>query len=240
MLRRTARRRSAGLAALAFILVVVVWQVPDLSALLYPFRFFVTTVHELGHGLAALATGGRFVGYQVYASGAGVATTTGGLSHVVIPAGYVGTALFGAALLYLTNRTPYTRTIAVLLGIGFAALTVLFARSLTAILVGLLSAAALVLLGWKAPILLAAFALNFLAILTGLHAVLDLWGLLHSLDSAVLAGTNGVPNDAYNMAQAVPLLPPVGWAVLWIVLALALLALAAYYTFWFPFRRRAL
>jgi hypothetical protein len=228
------RRTSLGLVLLAFGLVLILWQVPELNFLMVPFRYFVTTVHELGHGLAALLSGGAFREYQVYASGAGVATTSSGAAWLVIPAGYVGTALFGAALLYLNNHTGWGKAIAIGLGIGFALLTVLFARSLTAILAGMLAAALLILLGWKGPRLLVTVLLNMLAILTGLNALLDLWGLLNNLNARVISQLGNVPNDAYSMAQAVGVLPPAGWALVWMLTALALLGGSAVVTFRSP------
>jgi hypothetical protein len=73
MAEQSARQRSLLLALIAFLVVLVIWQIPDLNGLLYPFRFFVTTVHELGHGLAAIVSGGYFVHYVVYPTGAGIA-----------------------------------------------------------------------------------------------------------------------------------------------------------------------
>ncbi|MBN1963622.1 MAG: M50 family metallopeptidase [Anaerolineae bacterium] len=232
------RRRALLLAVLAFVLVLVVWQVQALNPLLYPFRFYVTTVHELGHGMTAIITGGEFLHYQVYDSGAGVATTRGGTRWLIIPAGYVGTALFGAVLLYLANRTRITRAITFALGIFFAALTLFFARSLPAILAGFAISAALLALGRWGVLWLNIFALNLLAIITGLNAVLDLWGLLGSLNSQVITGTGGVPNDAYSMAAEIGFLPPALWAMLWIVVAVVLLGSSAWLTFVRPLRQQ--
>ncbi len=233
---RDDRRRSLLLAALAFAIVLIVWQMPDLNILLAPFRYFVTTIHELGHGLAALFTGGQFIHYEVYTSGAGVATSAGGWRWLVIPAGYLSTALFGAALLYFTNRTRFARAIATGLGIAFLILTVLFARNIPAILAGLVTGGALILLGRKAPLWLTTLSLNILAFLTALNAVLDLWGLLHSLNASVITTLGNVPNDAYAMAAEIPLLPAALWAVLWIIMALGLLGASLYWTFWRPVR----
>ncbi|MBN2469460.1 MAG: M50 family metallopeptidase [Anaerolineae bacterium] len=225
------RRTSLGLVGLAFVLVLALWQIPELAPILVPFRYFVTTVHELGHGLAAILSGGTFRAYEVYASGAGVATTASNARWFVIPAGYVGTAIFGAILLYLNNRYSRSKTIAVALGIGFALVTLLFARSLTAVLVGVLTAAALIGLGWKAPRLLVAFLLNVLAILTGLNAVLDIWGLINNLNASVVSQLGNVPNDAYAMAQTVGILPPAGWAIIWMAQAVLILGFAVVVTF---------
>jgi hypothetical protein len=233
---RLDRRRSLLLALLAFVLVLILWQVPSLSAILYPFRFFVTTIHELGHGLAALISGGHFIQYQVFESGAGVATTAGGSPWLVLPAGYVGTALFGAALLWLANRTKHTKGISVALGGLFLLLTVLFARSLPAILAGGIIGLALILIGRRGNITVNTFTLNLLAIMTGLNAVLDLWALLRNPSLGTIGPSGGTPNDALAAAQTLGILPEVGWALLWTGIALALLGLSVYTTFWRPLR----
>ncbi len=238
MTEQSARRRSLLLAIIAFLVVLVIWQIPDLNGLLYPFRFFVTTVHELGHGLAAIVSGGYFVHYEVYPNGAGIALTGGGTRWLVVSAGYLGTAVFGAALLYAANHIRRVGLLAIGLGAAFAVATILFARSLTAILAGGIAAAALILIGWKAPPPVATFALNFLAIITGLNALLDLWGLLNSMGDLRVAMLGGVPNDAYSMSLLFPL-PPVVWALIWIALAVGLLALATYYTFRGPRQNKA-
>jgi len=43
----------AGLAALA-VLLLVLWQIPGVGFVVYPFRLFGTFVHEISHGIAAL------------------------------------------------------------------------------------------------------------------------------------------------------------------------------------------
>lgn len=233
---RSERRRSLGLAISAFVLVLLIWQISELNVVLIPFRYFVTTIHELGHGLTALLTGGQFIRYEVYASGAGVATTAGGTRWLVTSAGYIFTAFFGAVLLFLTNRTRYTKAVAVGLGLGFALVTVLFARNLPALGAGFTTAAVLVLLGWRGPDWLVTFILNMLAFLTALNALLDIWGLFSSLNASVVTSLGDVPNDAYAMARQIPILPAGGWALLWLALAVGLLGLSAYFTFWRPIR----
>ncbi|MFN8375318.1 MAG: M50 family metallopeptidase [Anaerolineae bacterium] len=101
------RQRAVLLLPIAALIVFVLWNTPQLSGLLYPFRLFVTYVHEAGHGTMALLTGGRLLGFVVYADGSGVATTAGGARALILPAGYLGAALFGALLFF--RRFPYSR-----------------------------------------------------------------------------------------------------------------------------------
>ncbi len=102
-----------GLAALAALALVLV---PGLGLLSYPFRLLITIVHELSHGLVALLTGGAFLRFVVFADGEGVAYTVGGWRLLVIPAGYLGSALFGASLIHLGRSMRWSRAAMAVLG----------------------------------------------------------------------------------------------------------------------------
>lgn len=119
-------QRDLALAGVAFMIALVLWQVQGLFFITYPLRLFVTMIHELGHGLAAILTGGEFLEFKVLSRGAGLAYTRGGSRLLVIPAGYVGTALFGAVLLILTHRTSYQRRVAIGVGILIGVLSLLY------------------------------------------------------------------------------------------------------------------
>jgi hypothetical protein len=227
-MKRNHAQRSFGLALAAGVIVLVLWNVPQLDFLLYPFRLFVTFAHESGHGLAALLTGGRFLGFEIFANGAGQAATAGGWRAIILPAGYLGAALFGGLLFWLTNRFHRPRLIAALLGGAVLALTVLYARGAgTALLVGLAFGAALLLLAWKAAPDLTRIILNVLAILCGLNAVLDLWYIVGNSG----AGLGLVRNDAAAFAaEFTPLLPAWLWAIIWAAEAVFILGVAVWYS----------
>src|SRR5262245_55316089 len=72
------RAQVLFLAGSAFVLVFILWQISAWTNILYPFRLFVTYVHEAGHGLTAVLTGGRWEYFRVFDNGAGVAYTAGG------------------------------------------------------------------------------------------------------------------------------------------------------------------
>lgn len=110
----------------AFLVAFVLRSWRRTAGLLWPLSMFAVMIHELCHGLAALLTGGRFESFLMDRAG-GLAYTRGGRRFVVIQAGYVGTAIFGAVLVYLTNTLEEPGYIAVALGILFGLLTLLFA-----------------------------------------------------------------------------------------------------------------
>lgn len=226
--------RRLLLAVLAAVVVFVLWNLPQLDFILYPFRLFVTYVHESGHGTAALLTGGRFMGFEIFANGAGQATTAGGSRLLILPAGYLGAALFGAILFYLNNRFHRSRFLAIVLGVGLIVYSILFGHiALLSLFIGCLFGGALIALGWKSNDYINSFVLNILAILTGLNAVLDVYQLIGNSGASLGA----VRNDAAAFSAEVFPLPAAFWALLWSLIALIMLAVAVWYGVIRPMRR---
>jgi hypothetical protein len=223
------RQRALVIALIAFGIVFVLWNIPQLDFILYPFRLFVTFVHESGHAVAALLTGGRVGGMTVNPiTGSGVTLTAGGSRLLILPAGYLGAALFGALLFYLTNTVPFPKTISLILAILLAGITLLYTSLLsTAWIVGIGSALILLALWRFADRSVNLLILDILAILTGLNAVLDLVGLVR-FSGATIAS---VRNDAAAFsAEVAPILPAAGWAVVWSILAIIMLGAAVYFS----------
>jgi hypothetical protein len=233
---RLHRRRDLLIALVAGVIVFILWNVPQLSqVVLYPFRLFVTYVHEAGHGSMALLTGGQFLSFELLPNGAGQATTAGGFRPLILPAGYLGAALFGGALFYLANTVRYSRSLSIILGVGLIGFSFLFGRfSLTAFIVGIAFGGVLILLGWRANRDINLLVLNMLAIITGLNAVLDLIFLVGNSN----IGLGELRNDAAAFSREVaPLIPAAVWALLWAVLAVAILGAAVWLSVIRPLRR---
>lgn len=233
----TFRTRALVAALAAFGIAFLLWNTPALDFILYPLRLFVTFVHETGHGLAALITGGQIDRLRVFTNGSGVAGTYGGARWLILPAGYLGAALFGAGLFVAANRVRHTRVIMAALGlfVGVVALvyTDLFS---TGFLVGLAFAAVLMLLSRRGSDNVNLVLLNLLAVICALNAVLDLVSLVRFSDQSI--GT--VRNDAAAFAREItPLIPGAVWALLWAGIAIALMLGAIYVGLIQPHRRRS-
>lgn len=228
------RRRALVITLAALVIVYILWNVAAFSVVVYPVRLFVTFVHEAGHSLMALLTGGRVAGFSVSADGSGLARTIGGSRALILPAGYLGAALFGAGLFYITNTWRQPRIIAVIIGAALVILTVLFARpdstgAPVAFFVGVLGGATLIALGWKIGNSLNLLVLNVLAMMTALNAVLDLFYLANN--SRISAGGGTVLNDAAAFsADVAPILPGAVWAFVWALMALAMIGAAVYFS----------
>lgn len=203
-----------------------------LGPLVFPFRLLTTIIHELGHGLAALLTGGQFINFVVFADGSGLAYTAGGIRWIIIPAGYVGTALFGAALILLGRNPRASRNALgliggalVLLSLRYALPTVFspaLAGGLLTLTMGILIGVSFITIAWRLSTIWSLAMLNLVAFWVGLSALGDLRGL-------IFLSTMPGHSDAHAMAE-ITFLPPIFWACVWAVMSLAALGAALWYT----------
>lgn len=72
---------------------------------MYPIRIFVTFLHELGHAVGALITGGWVERIQINPNGSGFTSTAGGNRSIILMGGYLGSALFGNILFFIGARS---------------------------------------------------------------------------------------------------------------------------------------
>src|SRR5436305_6731876 len=122
-------RPQAMTLLLAAAVSIILWFVPFAEILSYPFRIFVTFIHEGGHAIAALLTGNSVQSLSIAMNGSGETyTTQGGMfsQMLVSSAGYLGAMTYGALLLVLIRRSVAARLVLVgSAAIVFALTTVL-------------------------------------------------------------------------------------------------------------------
>jgi hypothetical protein len=196
--------------------LIVLWQVPWLGWLAYPFRLFGTFVHELSHGLAAIATGGHFQRFSVQPDLSGLAWSAGGIRVIVSSAGYIGSAIFGGVLVALHARGLSARVLLLGMGVVFGVLCVLFVRNLFGVAGALVLTAALLFAGLKFS---EAWRDGLLKVLA-LQLILDGYNSLFTVLQLSRAGES--QTDAAAMAQ-MTWIPASVWAVLWMLASTAIL-----------------
>lgn len=232
---RDARPQAMTLLAAAAISIVL-WFIPFAELLTYPFRIFVTFIHEGGHAIAALLTGNSVGSLSVAMNASGETyTTKGGLlsQTFIASAGYIGSMAYGALLLILIRKAIAARIVLIgSAGLIFA-LTLIFgifkpivsSGALSGIpftfLAGTILAICLIGVARYASPRVATFFVSFLAVQCVLNALLDLKTVFF-LSSPFAPN---VPTDAVNMANATGV-PALFWAIIWIAIAFVILWIA--------------
>lgn len=212
---------------------VVLWFIPFAEVLTYPFRIFVTFIHEGGHAMAALLTGNTvdYLNVAPNASGETYSTHGGLLSQIFISsAGYLSAMGFGALLLVLIRKTVAARIVLLASAILIFGLTMIYGlfkplysfNGLSGIpftlVAGIFISVGLVLIARFASARVATFFVSFLAVQCVLNALFDLKTVFFLASPFAPA----VPTDAMNMARVTGI-PAILWAGVWIVLALGIL-----------------
>ena len=195
---------------LALVTVVVLWWTP----LLFPFRIFTVSAHEVSHAIAVLATGGSVKSIELYWNGGGLTTFSYGggtlASILIYSAGYLGSIIFGGLLLLQAKRADSRRRILYIISVGLLIVTALFIRDFTSLL---LVAIAVLLAGgvaYRAPNVIVSFLVFVMALLSCFNSVSDLLGVILTTGNPFHSGFN----DAVGL-QAATGIPAIVWAVVW-------------------------
>ena len=198
---------------LIFIAIGFLWN----TLFVYPLKIFVVFMHEVSHGLAAMATGGRIVEIQINPQQGGHALTQGGSRFWTLTAGYLGSLLWGGLILLLAARTRFDKAISILIGIGMVAISIGFGESTFTYLFGIGFGVALVAIGFYLPETVNDWTLRIIGVTSCLYAILD-------IKSDVLDRAN-LRSDARMLSEITGIATEI-WGILWILIAIGL-------TLWF-------
>jgi len=181
--------------------------------LVTPLKLFVVLLHEISHGLMAVATGGTIEKILVTSDLGGACYCGGGDAFLTLSAGYLGSLLWGAALVLIAARIGRgSKWITGAIGAAICAVAILYLRNPFGLLFGLGFGAALLAGARYLSTLANQRILWVLGLTSCLYAVLDIKSdvldrpELRS-DARMLAEMTGVPTGV--------------WGALWIGAALA-------------------
>jgi len=151
----------------------------------------VIAFHEFGHALAACCTGGRVKSISLDPREGGVTHMYGGMSAITLPAGYLGSSLIGALLIFCGFNIVASKVASIVLGVCFL-LTLWWARRDWLTIVTVLLAVGLLVACWfikhAEPL---RFVVLFIGVMSALYSV---WDIVSTSDhpSLHLLTTNSV------------------------------------------------
>lgn len=231
-----ADRAELRTLAIALLASLLLWNLPSGGVLLYPFKLLATWLHELSHALAMELTGAGVDHVVIYRDTSGLAYSSsaqGAISKPIIAAaGYMGTALWGAALLVVTPTGRAARRALLALAVLLCATAALVVDApdgdhfgpLAIAGIGAAFAAAAIALPdrWRVAVA------HFVAAQSCVNALLDIRVLLRP--AQVVNGLEVGASDAHNMANAtfgtVERWAVWFWAIAWLAWSLAVLYVA--------------
>lgn len=200
-----------------FILLIVAIVIKQLPLISIPFNWLESYFHEVSHGIAAILTGGNVLQIQLFANGAGLCTTQGGIGFVISFAGYAGATLWGWGIYKLASAHQNVAQIfSVFIFLLLVCSIVFWGRDLlTWFILGVLAALFLLTIKLK--------KIHYLQRLMQLFGLLILLNSLSS-PSYLLDGRHLGDGAALS---SMTLIPEIIWVLIWF--SIALLALYSLY-----------
>jgi hypothetical protein len=192
-----------------FVGLWMLWYTP----VVYPLKLFVVLLHEISHGLVALATGGEIQRIVVTPQEGGLCECSGGNAFLTLSAGYLGSLVWGVLIFWAAFRkAEWARWMIAIVGVLVLGFTLLFVRNAFGLAFGISFGTALALAGRYLEARTNALFLGVLGLTSVLYAVLDIKSDILDRpelrsDAAMLAELTGVPTLV--------------WGLVWIGIALA-------------------
>jgi hypothetical protein len=205
------RRRLLFLAGFAvyFCALWLLWP----TLWIYPLKIFVVFLHELSHAFAGIATGGTVQRITLDPRQGGATYVNGGNAFIMLSAGYLGSLLWGLALLLVARTRPsLARRVVFALGLLLLGATALFVRNGFGFLFGLLFGFALLTSARKLP------NGGIIVLLTALGLTSALYALFDIRDD--ILARPGLKSDAHMLMEMTGIHTLV-WGFLWAGIALA-------------------
>lgn len=176
--------------------------------IMYPIRLLVTFLHEFGHALGALLTGGSVENVQINPDGSGFTKTMGGSRSVILMGGYLGSALLGNLLLLIGARGKgLVKPFSILLALAMIATGLFWFNSLFT----------------TGTLILFAGVIIFLSLRTKFVKDVILFLGMASIIYIIQDFNVGPSSDLQHYSEVVGLFPPNVWMYVWLVLAVILL-----------------
>lgn len=197
------RRRARAALKWSVVLTLALYLVPFGALLAYPLLLLSTLFHELGHGVAAMLTGGSFESLAIFADGSGVARHSGSGGHLAhgftAAGGLLGPAVVAAIAFAAGRSRRGARTLLGVIAIALVVALTLVVRNPFGIVFTIAVAGAAAWLAVRGSDATAQLGCVFLATQLAL-SVFSRADYLFT-DTAV-TGAGTMPSDTAQMAQA--------------------------------------
>jgi len=213
------QRRTIYTLLVMFAIITIMYQFTFTRLFLFPFEMISTIFHEFGHALACWMTGGKVTEIVISPDESGFTRFVGGWTCMVAPAGYVGSAIAGAVLLF-GGFAPEKYAKYMALGVNAILLLTLywasswFTRVMALVLIGMVG----ITWWWKEGILV-----RYLVLFMG--AIGSILSLLSIFSTTVIHTIQG--SDAVVFAkQCSILIPAFIYGFLWLIISIGIICIS--------------
>ncbi|KAF2683279.1 hypothetical protein K458DRAFT_340216 [Lentithecium fluviatile CBS 122367] len=195
---------TLGVIGAYVVVIALLWNLPYVRWVLWPFKMLVIAFHEFGHAITACCTGGRVESISLDPHEGGVTHMRGGRQAITLPAGYLGSSLIGALLTFCGFNIVASKIASLVLAVCFL-LTLWWARKDWLTIITILLAVGLLVACWFIKHAEALrFVVLFIGVMSSLYSVWDICDDLilrkvNSSDASVFAKRYGGSSQCWGI-----------------------------------------
>ncbi|KAF8177620.1 peptidase M50B-like-domain-containing protein [Pholiota molesta] len=220
-------QRNTLIVAGVYILVIgILWHIPYLNRILYPFKLLTVGFHEMSHAFVGVLTCATIHSIELDPDEGGVTSMSGGVAWLTLPAGYLGSSFIGAVLIACGFNTDASKVVSLVLAVFFL-FTLWWARkNWLHVFTFVRERSWLLILGMSGLIVLFWFisggiALRYLVLFIGVMSCMYvIWDVI---DDTLARKVN--TSDASEFARICGCCPSRVWGFLWLIIACIFFAL---------------
>jgi len=205
------QRTTLIIGAVYIVAIGILWHLPYVNWIIYPFKLLTVGFHEMSHAIAGLLTCARIHSLELDPDEGGATRMSGGIPWITLPAGYLGSSFIGACLIACGFDTNASKIACLVLAVFFL-LTLWWARRNWLTWVLILGMAGLIVLFWFID---GGAGLRYLILFIGVMSCMYvLWDIV---DDTVARKVNA--SDASQFARICGCCPSQVWGVIWLLIA---------------------
>ncbi|GJJ12224.1 hypothetical protein Clacol_006465 [Clathrus columnatus] len=207
------QRDTLIVAGVYIIAIAILWHVPYVNYIIYPFKLLTVGFHEMSHAIAGVLTCATIYSLELDPDEGGATRMSGGIPWITLPAGYLGSSLIGACLIACGFDTNASK-VATLVLAGFFLITLWWARRSVVTWLLIIGMTGLIVLFWFVA---GGVALRYFVLFIGVMSCLYvLWDVI---DDTIARKVNS--SDASAFAHICGCCPSQVWGVIWLIIAFA-------------------
>ncbi|KAI6036990.1 peptidase M50B-like-domain-containing protein [Pisolithus microcarpus] len=198
------------------IAIAILWHVPFLSWIIYPFKLLTVGFHEMSHAIAGMLTCATIHSIELDPDEGGETRMSGGIPWISLPAGYLGSSFIGACLIACGFDTNASKVACLVLAVFFL-FTLWWAKKNWLSWVLILGMSGLIVMFWfiEDGVALRYFVL-FMGVMSDLYVIWDV------IDDTIERKVNN--SDASAFARICGCFPSQVWGVIWLIIAIIFFA----------------
>ena len=186
--------------------ILILWNIKFLNFLLFPFKLVTVAFHEFGHAAAGICTGAKIESIHIDPEEGGATVMKGGWRYCTLPAGYIGSCVIGATMVFAGFNVLASKIVGIIIGLCLL-VTLWFAKNWLTRIITVVFCGLIAFLWWFGEGEYLRYVVLFMGVMSCMYS---LWDIIEDLISRRVN-----ESDASKFAKEIRCCPAQIWGLLW-------------------------